>query len=127
MTKVKTLTGILGACLFLTIVSSVRADAVHADMYLEKLIYAENHNLTDLDIQSAETGYLYVGHFENNNGKHLGFSVTAVNRGPKLGIVRPQAPSSVSQNPEPTTMVLLGTGLAAVAGFARKKRRIREQ
>jgi hypothetical protein len=127
MIKAKTLTGILGACLFLTIASSVRADVVHPNMDLEKLIFAENHNLTDFDIQRAETGYLYAGQFENNNGKHLGFSVTAVNRGPKLGIVRPQSPSSVSQNPEPTTMVLLGTGLAAVGSFARKKRRTREQ
>ena len=125
MIRVKTLTGILGACLFLTIVSSVRADVVHPSMDLEKLMYAQNHDLTVFDIQGAETGYLYAGHFENNNGKHLGFTLTAVNRSPRLGIVRPQSPS-VSQNPEPTTMVLLGTGFAAVTAFARKKRRTRE-
>jgi hypothetical protein len=125
MLKVKTLTGILGACLFLTVVSAVRADVVRPNMELEKRIFAENHNLTVLDTESAESGYLYTGHFENNNGKHLGFSVTAVSRGPRLGIVRPQTPS-VSQNPEPTTMLLLGTGLAAVAAFARKKRKTHE-
>lgn len=125
MLKVKTLTGILGACLFLTVVSAVRADVVRPNMELEKLIFAENHNLTVLDTESAESGYLYTCHFENNNGKHLGFSVTAISRGPRLGIVRPQTPS-VSQNPEPTTMVLLGTGLAAVAAFARKKRKTHE-
>jgi hypothetical protein len=124
MTIMKAATGILGALLFLTIVSSVRADVVHPRMDLEKLIYAENHQLADFNYQAAEIGYLYVGHFENNNGKHLGFSLTAVNNSPKLGIVRPQTPS-VSENPEPTTMVLLGTGLAAAA-FARKKRRSRE-
>jgi hypothetical protein len=125
MTKVKYLTGILGACLLLTLASSVRADVVHPNMDLEKLIYAENHNFTVLDIGRVESGYLYAGHFENNNGKHLGFSVSAVNRGPKLGIVRPQTPS-VTQNPEPATMVLLGTGLAAVGAFARKRRRTHE-
>lgn len=122
MTKVKTLTGILGACLFLTIASSVRADVVRPNMDLEKLIFADTHNLAVVDFQSAESGYLYTAHFENNNGKHLGFSMTAFNRSPKLGIVRPQAPSSVTQNPEPATMVLLGTGLAAVTAFARKRR-----
>ena len=95
-------------------------------MQLEKLIFAERHNLTVFDdLQSAETGYLYAGHFENNNGKHLGFSMTSVNRGPKLGIVRPPASVDVSQNPEPTAMVLLGTGLAAVGAFARKINRRR--
>jgi PEP-CTERM motif-containing protein len=125
MTITKAATGILGALLFLTIVSSVRADVVHPQMDLEKLLYAENHQLAAIDVQGTEIGYLYVGHFENNNGKHLGFSLTAVNNSPKLGIVRPQTPS-VSQNPEPTTMVLLATGLAGVTAFARKKRRSRE-
>jgi len=123
MITAKTLTGILGVCLFLTVVSSARADVVHPNIQLEKLMYVDHHNLTVLDFERAETGYLYAGHFENNNGKHLGFSVATVHRGPRLGIVRPESRSSVSQNPEPTTMVLLGTGLVAVAAFARKKRR----
>lgn len=125
MVKPRVFTGLLSAVFFLTLVSSARADVVHADMHLEKLIFAERHGLaTVLDNQSAEIGYLYAGHFENNNGKHLGFSITAVNRGPRLGIVKPVSPS-VSQNPEPTAMVLLGTGLAAVAALARKKGRKR--
>ena len=124
MIKRKAITGFLSAIFFLTLVSSARADVVHADMYLEKLIFAERHDLTAFDNSSAEIGYLYAEHFENNNGKHLGFSMSAVNRGPRLGIVKPVSPS-VSQNPEPTAMVLLGTGLAAVAAFARKKGRRR--
>jgi len=123
MTKRKAITALLSAIFMLTLVSSARADVVHADMYLEKLIYAERHDLITLD-RSAEIGYLYAEHFENNNGKHLGFSMSAVNRGPRLGIVKPVSPS-VSQNPEPTAMVLLGTGLAAVAGLARRKSRKR--
>ena len=126
MSRVRVLTGIIGAAFCLTLVSSVRADSLHADMLLEKLIYAERHNLTVFDEQRAETGYLYAAHFENNNGKHLGFSMTSVNRGPKLGIVRPPAAGDVSQNPEPTAMVLLGTGLAAGGAFARKVNRRRK-
>ncbi|HSE19163.1 MAG TPA: hypothetical protein VLB46_19030 [Pyrinomonadaceae bacterium] len=125
MSRSRVLTGILSAAFCLTLVSSVRADSLHPDMLLEKLIYAERHNLTVFDDQSAETGYLYAAHFENNNGRHLGFSMASVNRGPRLGIVRPDTPASVSQNPEPTAMVLLGTGLAAVGAFARKLNRRR--
>ena len=125
MIKRKAITGVLGAIFILTLVSSARADVVHADMYLEKLIYAERHDLIAIDSSSAAIGYLYAEHFENNNGKHLGFSMSAVNRGPRLGIVKPVSPTSVSQNPEPTAMVLLGTGLAAIAGIARKKSRKR--
>ena len=124
MVKTKAFTGLLSVVFLLALVSSAHADVVHADMYLEKLNFAERHGLTVLDNKSADSGYLYAEHFENNNGKHLGFSVTAVNRGPRLGIVQPQSPS-VSQNPEPTAMVLLGTGLAAVAAFARKRSRKR--
>lgn len=124
MVKPRIFTGLLSAVFLLTLASSARADVVHADMYLEKLIFAERHGLTVFDNQSAEIGYLYAEHFENNNGKHLGFSMTAVNRGPRLGIVKPTSPS-VTENPEPTAMVLLGTGLAAAAAFARKKGRRR--
>ena len=125
MSRYRVLSGILSAAFCLTLVSSVRADNLHPDMQLEKLIFAERHLTVFDDIQGAEIGYLYAGHFENNNGKHLGFSVTSVNRGPKLGIVRPPAAVEVSQNPEPTAMVLLGTGLAAAGAFARKKNRRR--
>ena len=126
MVKTRAFTGLVSVLFLMTLVSSARADVVHADTYLEKLSFAERHGLTVLDSRSADTGYLYAGHFDNNNGKHLGFSMTAVNRGPRLGIVQPQSPS-VSQNPEPTAMVLLGTGLAAVAAFARKRNRKRPQ
>ena len=125
MSRFRVLSGILSAAFCLTLVSSVRADSLHPDMQLEKLIFAERHLTVFDDIQSAEIGYLYAGHFENNNGKHLGFSMTSVNREPKLGIVRPPAAVEVSQNPEPTAMVLLGTGLAAVGAFARRKNRRR--
>ena len=126
MSRTRILTGILSAAFCLTLVSSARADSLHADMLLEKLIYAERHNLTVFDEQRAETGYLYAAHFENNNGKHLGFSMTAVNRGPKLDIVRASTSVNVSQNPEPTAILLLGTGLAAAGAFARRVNRRRK-
>ena len=124
MSKSRVLTGILSAAFLLTLVSSAHADSLRSDNFLEKLIYAERHNLSVIDNQFDETGYLYAGHFEDNSGKHLGFSIAAFNHSPTLGIVRPAAPT-VSQNPEPTAMVLLGTGLAAVAAFARRKSRKR--
>ena len=64
----------------------------------------------------------------SDNGKHIGFSVAVFNPGMKFGLVNPRhAAPSVSQNPEPTAMLLLGTGLAAVAGFARRTSRRRKQ
>lgn len=125
MSKTRVVTGLLTAVFVLTVVSSVRADSLHSDNFLEKLVYAENHNLTVLDDQSAGIDYLYTGHFENNNGKHLGFSMTSVHRGPRFGIVKPLSPDSATPNPEPTAMVLLGTGLAAAAALARKRSRRR--
>jgi hypothetical protein len=119
----KTVIGLGVAFAFLTLVSPARADMVQVDMQLEKLMYAQNHH--SLSIEFQETGYLHAGHFENNNGKHFGFSMSAVSRGPRFGIVRPQSPS-VSESPEPATLLLLGSGLAAAAGFARKKGRLRK-
>lgn len=156
MTRSRVLTGIISAVCFLTLVSSARADRAHGNLALEKLIFAERHNLTDvqsvlntdyeyvghfennngkhlgfrkltnIDVQrAADTSYLFAAKFENNNGKHRGFSVAAVHHGPRLGIVRHINNPSVSQNPEPTAMVLLGSGLAAAAAFARKLNRKR--
>ena len=156
MSRSRVLTGIVGAVFCLTLVTTARADRAHGNLTLEKLIFAERHNLFDFDIQSVlNTDYVYVGHFEGNNGKHLGFAKltsidiqratdtaylfaanfennngkhggfsTAIHQGPTLGIVRPSTPQ-VSQNPEPTAMVLLGTGLAAVGACARKLNRKR--
>jgi hypothetical protein len=125
MNSSRILSGIIGGAFCLTLVSSVRADSLHADMSLEKLIFAERHGLVAFDDEREDTSYLYTAHFEDNNGKHLGFSMNAIGHGPKLGIVKGHSPASVSQNPEPTAMVLLGTGLAAVGAVARRVNRKR--
>jgi len=126
------LAGIVATAICLTMGVSVRADNAHSnvDIQLEKLIFAERHQLSDVGDQNFDndTDYLYTAHFEHNNGKHLGFSMatTSVHNGPKPEIVRaPLSAASVTQNPEPTAMVLLGTGLAAAAGFGRKLNRRR--
>ncbi|HEY0727760.1 MAG TPA: PEP-CTERM sorting domain-containing protein [Pyrinomonadaceae bacterium] len=62
-----------------------------------------------------------------SNGKRIGFSVAQTN-GQKFGLFNNPRRSmpSVTENPEPTAMLLLGTGLAGVAAFARRKIRRRK-
>lgn len=129
MTRPRVLAGIVTAAFCLTLAASVRADNAHFDIQLEKLIFAERHDLTDLSDQQIDTNYLYTAHFENNNGKHLGFSLGLVHQGPKPDTAKAPFVTSAAPtpNPEPTAMVLLGTGLAAGGAFARKVNRRRRR
>ena len=121
---------------FVFAASYVRGDPVHSAKLigtLNALSHADEHSALFRDLQSNRGKHLGVNEADehsilfaglpSNNGKHLGFSVAAVPQGPKLGIVRPNAPT-VTQNPEPATMVLLGTGLAAVGAAIRRRRKM---
>lgn len=112
----------LGVVFFVVFAASTAlADAVHSNKFVNFNGF-EHRALHLLDVSRAEEeSYLFVG-IHPNNGKHLGFSAAAIHRGPQLGIVRPIGPS-VTQNPEPATMVLLGTGLAAVGAAIRRRRK----
>jgi hypothetical protein len=101
--------------------SNAFGDSIHSNKFAN-LNGIEHRALHVIDLSRAENeGYLFAG-IHPNNGRHLGFSAAAIHRGPQLGIVRPVGPS-VTQNPEPATMVLLGTGLAAVGAAIRRRRK----
>ena len=111
------------AVVFLTVfaTSTALADVVHSEFANLNGIEHRALNLPEIG-RTEDEAYLFAG-IQSNNGKHLGFGVASIHRGPLLGIVRPTAPT-VTQNPEPATMVLLGTGLAAVGAAIRRRRKV---
>ena len=106
---------------FVLAASSVHADSVRHEGLFGNAKALDNMILHLPDVSRAEEHSVLFAGLHSNNGKHLGFSIAAVRQGPKLGIVRPSSPT-VTENPEPATMLLLGTGWAAVGAAIRRRR-----
>ena len=142
---IRSLTSLVSLVFLLTLVSSVRADSIHQPPGLEKFNFGDVQTLGLPDIDRDNVSDFLSEHFANNNGnhfgfvnsldavgtlasaaagnngKHLGFSVAAFHGGMRFGLANPRRTDAApTQNPEPTGMLLLGTGLAAVGAFARK-------
>jgi hypothetical protein len=123
MRKARTWAITLGVVFVCTLaVGSARADAIQSSHLTEKFDF-EEHLLSLPDTSRAPIVQLFAEDFENNNGRHLGFSVASVNRGNKFGLFRGPGGtvSSTTPNPEPAAVLLLGTGLAAVGAYARRR------
>ena len=123
MPKLRTVAIAFGVVLsFVSAASSVGADPVHNFRLTESLNALENMSLHLPDVSRAEEHSAVFAGIQTNNGKHRGFSMAAMRPGMKFGLVKGAQPT-VTQNPEPATMLLLGTGLAAVgAGMRRRKK-----
>ncbi|HKV37377.1 MAG TPA: PEP-CTERM sorting domain-containing protein [Pyrinomonadaceae bacterium] len=151
MNKSRFVTLVVGVIFVMTLVSSVQADPIHSPKALQKLNLIGDFQTLELSsfsrrdfrdfllehFDASEFGG-FLQHFEGNNGLHLGwfkngkvestsFSVLPNGR-PKLGSKAAGRPlPEVKENPEPTAMLLLGTGLAGAATLARRRARRRKR
>lgn len=103
-------------------VSSVRADSLsfNAHSLLEDMNRGQQIKLDLLNL-SQEEAVGYLQHQHSNEGKHLGFSVASIRQGPRLGVIGYYDRTTATQNPEPATMILFGTGLLAIGAYTRRK------
>ena len=118
--------GFVFALSFAFAASSVNADPVHNPGFIETLNAIENMSLHLPDVSRAEEHAALFSGIQTNRGKHSGFSVAAMRSGMKFGLVKGAQPT-VTENPEPATMVLLGTGLAAVGAAMRRRRKAQDR
>src|ERR1043166_5315229 len=107
MIKQTFLTIAMGVVLLLGVVSTARADVIRTAPGLDKLNLVDDQTLSFPETGKVELAELLSEHFADNNGRHLGFSVASFHGGVKFGLSNPRTPTaSVTQNPEPTGMLL---------------------
>ena len=145
MLKARTWAACLAVLFLLTLtISSARADSFRAHDMVVNSNFSEGLHLSFREEVRVAMPELFAEFFENNNGlhlgllknnaqglefesnngKHIGFSVATANRGNRFGLFQgPQSSGSgeTSPNPEPTAVLLLGTGLLAAGAYARKR------
>lgn len=150
----KSFTVALSVAFLITLASSVSADPVRQPPGQQKLNPLLVQTVEFSDFSSVDIRALLSDHFADNNGKHrgfinqlvmtegedleivqtnngrhLGFSVASFHGGLNPGATKSRRPIdvSVTENPEPTAILLLGTGLAGGAAYVRRKTRKRRQ
>ena len=125
---IRRVSGALGAVFLCSVCfASVKAESVF-DYRLTEQNHRESFRLELPDINRSDS-FGYFRNEESDYGRHLGFSSEFKYIGPRIEVVGyPQVrTTAVTQNPEPTTMVLLGTGLMVFAGYARRIKRNRDR